>query len=108
MRLVLAALLAMLATSVHAQPAPPSTGTTVATPTPPRRAQHRQSLQQRFDEANITHDGKLTLDQAKAARLTRVATNFDAIDTGRRGFVTMDDIHTYNRAQRAARKPKAP
>lgn len=107
MRLVLAALLALLAVPVQAQPAPPSPGTAVTTPPAPRRGQPRQSLQQRFDEANTTHDGKLTLDQAKSGRLTRVATHFDAIDAGKRGFVTMDDIHAYNRAQRAARKPKA-
>lgn len=68
-----------------------------------RGGQTRQTLQQRFDTANTTHDGKLTLEQAKAGRMNRVANRFDAIDTGKKGYVTMADITTYNRAQRRAR-----
>lgn len=105
MRFVLAVLLALSAFPVHAQPASPPAGTATS-PTPARRPpHHRQSMQQRFDAANTTHDGKLTLDQAKTGRLARVVNNFAAIDAGKKGFVTMDDIHAYNRAQRAARKP---
>ncbi len=113
MRLVLAAVLALLAAPVSAQQLSPMTGTTASPPTaaapttPPRRPHHRQSLQQRFDAANTTHDGKLTLDQAKTAKLSRIATNFDAIDTAKKGYVTLDDIHAFNRARRAARKPAA-
>ena len=62
-----------------------------------------RTLQNRFEVANTTHDGKLTQAQAAGA-MPAVARNFDAIDTGRKGYVTIDDIRTYNRAQRAARK----
>ena len=62
------------------------------------------TMQKRFDAANTSHDGKLTLNQAKAAAYTRVANNFDAIDTSKKGYVTVEDIRAYNRAQRAAKR----
>ncbi len=61
-------------------------------------------MQQRFDAANTTHDGKLTLDQAKAANMTSVVNSFDKIDSGSKGYVTMDDIRAANRARRAAHR----
>ena len=61
-------------------------------------------MQQHFDAANTSHDGKLTPAQAKADKWTRVVKNFDAMDTGHHGYVTVDDIHAYNRAQYAARR----
>ena len=36
--------------------------------------------------------------------MTRVANNFDAIDTKKNGYVTVEDIRAYNKAQRAARR----
>lgn len=119
MRLTFALLAAVLiASPVAAQQLSPLTGTTAAPPTtapaapsaappaasaaPARRG--RMTQQQRFEASNTTHDGKLTLGQASAGHMTRVAKNFDAIDTSRKGYVTMDDIRAYNRAQRAARK----
>ena len=120
MRLVLSALLATLIVApAFAQQISPMTGTTSTTPsvapaapaatgsaaTPAARPHHhRMTMQQRFDAANTSHDGKLTLEQAKAGHVTRVAEHFDAIDTGKKGYVTMDDIHAFNRAQRQARK----
>ena len=62
-----------------------------------------RTLQNRFEAANVTHDGKLTQAQA-ATGMPTVAKNFDLIDTSHRGFVTIDDIRSYNRAKRAARK----
>ena len=46
----------------------------------------------KFYAANTTHDGHLTMAQAKAAGLTVVADNFDAIDVKKRGYVTFYDI----------------
>ncbi len=112
-------LVAMGALPAHAQQISPMTGTTsgtpaiapapaasapAATPAAPPARRHRQTMQQRFDAANTTHDGKLTLDQAKAGHMTRVVQHFDAMDTAKKGFVTMDEIRAYGRAQRAARK----
>lgn len=63
----------------------------------------RRSLDERFAEANTTHDGHLTLDQAKSGRLKAVARHFDAIDKDHKGFVTEADVHAYYKEQRAAR-----
>ena len=57
------------------------------------------TLEQRFAQANVTNDGHLTLEQAKAKYKT-VARHFDAIDQGKKGYVTLDDIRAYNKAQR--------
>lgn len=98
MRLVLAALLILAAVgSAFAQPASSST----AVPTP------RRTLLQRFEAANVTHDGKLTRAQAEAGGLDRVVAHFDAIDVRRKGYVTMDDLHSYARARRAAKHGSA-
>ena len=112
MRFMLAAVLALgLAASARAQT--PLTGTTgPQTSTPPitspavmsrvpARAP-RRTLQARFSAANATHDGHLTPAQAQAGMPT-VARNFAAIDTGNKGYVTVDDIRAYNQARRAAR-----
>jgi hypothetical protein len=88
---------------------PSSTAPSATAPTTPAAASHgrhhRQTMQQRFDAANTTHDGKLTLEQAKAANMTRTVRNFDTIDVGHKGYVTLDDMHAAARAARAAHKP---
>ena len=45
-----------------------------------------------FYAANTTHDGHLTLAQAKAADFTPVVDNFPAIDVNHHGYVTFYDI----------------
>jgi len=118
----LAAALAVLAgPAAMAQQISPMTGTTASPPTmapaaapsaapaapataPVRVRRGRQTMQQRYEAANTTHDGKLTLEQARAGRMTRVVRNFDAIDSGRKGYVTLAEIHAFNKAKRAARK----
>ncbi len=64
----------------------------------------RRTYQARFDAANITHDGHLTLEQARAGRMIAVARDFAAIDTTQKGYVTMDDIKAHRRAVRLVRK----
>jgi len=122
----LAAALAVLAgPAAMAQQISPMTGTTASPPTmapaadpaaapaatpaapaaaPARVRRGRQTMQQRYEAANTTHDGRLTLEQARAGRMTRVVRNFDAIDSGRKGYVTLAEIHAFNKAKRAARK----
>ena len=119
MRLFLLPLLAALVALPAAaqQQISPMTGTTAtpaipgaATAAPPdgartnRARRPRMTARERFEAANTTHDGKLTLDQAQAGHMIRVARNFDAIDSAHHGYVTEDDIRAYNRSQRAARK----
>jgi hypothetical protein len=65
------------------------------------------TLAQRFDAANTTHDGHLTLAQAKAANMNSVVKNFDQMDVAKRGYVTIDDIHTFNRNRHRVRAGKA-
>ncbi len=111
MRFMLAAALALgLAATARAQT--PLTGTTgpqtstppITSPAPARAP--RQTLQARFNGANTSHDGHLTLEQAQAG-MPAVARNFAAIDSGNKGYVTVEDIRAYNQARRAART-KAP
>ena len=91
--------------SAAAAPAPSApTGDEQVAPISRARPHHqRATMQQRFDEANTTHDGRLTQEQARA-RMPAVARDFAAIDTGQRGYVTVEDIRAYNRAKRTARR----
>ncbi len=66
---------------------------------------HYISLDQRFEMANTTHDGHLTADQARnSPAMHTVSENFQAIDKDHHGFVTEDDIRTWYKARRAARR----
>jgi hypothetical protein len=58
-------------------------------------------LQTRFANANTTHDGKLTKEQA-AAGMPMVASHFDEIDTQKLGYVTLPEIEAYMRERGAA------
>ncbi len=63
----------------------------------------RLTMEQRFDLANTTRDGHLTLDQAKRGYKT-VARNFELIDTTGKGFVTLEDIRAWRKATRLLRQ----
>lgn len=88
--------------------APPLAGTSAlpSTPAQPTRGRgHSRGTQaERFEKANVTHDGKLTLDQAKAAHMNAVVRDFASIDKDSKGYVTMADIRDHRRAVRAAHK----
>jgi hypothetical protein len=95
-----------------AQAQTPLTGTTgaplaspaVVAPTPPPAPPRRgRTLQERFDEANTTHDGHLTAEQARA-KMPSVARDFAEIDKDHKGYVTVDDIRAHAAAQRATRR----
>jgi hypothetical protein len=74
-------------------------------PADPPAAQHaRLSWEQHFARANATHDGHLTLEQAKAGYVT-IARHFQDIDTAGKGYVTQDDIRAWHKMQRASRHP---
>ena len=61
------------------------------------------NMAQRFVSANVTQDGRLTLQQAQAAGWRGVARNFDDIDVQHKGYVTVDDIRSWRAAHRGAR-----
>jgi hypothetical protein len=58
------------------------------------------TMEQRFQAANVTHDGHLTEEQAETGYKS-VAKHFAAIDKDKKGYVTEDDIHAYNKTQQA-------
>ena len=119
MRLIIASAFVLLAGGALAQA--PLTGTTgrLGSPTAPAvtapavtapaagapAAPHRrgQTLQERFEVANTTHDGHLTQEQARA-KMPSVARDFADIDTGHKGYVTVDQIREHRRAVRAAHR----
>jgi len=112
---MIAAVLAVLAGPVlaqSAQPAAPRSGqpATAAAGAPANAAptHRRRTMQERFDAANTTHDGHLTLEQARAGRMNAVVRDFAEIDTAKRGYVTLDDIKEHRRAVRQAKKTAAP
>jgi hypothetical protein len=96
-----------VAASVATPPAAPSP-TAAAPAQAARPAYRRQTLLQRFDDANTPKDGHLTQDQASAARWTYVTRNFDAMDKAHKGFITVDDIRAFARERRAARQGTQP
>jgi len=114
MRLALPlAALALLAVPAYAQTTPPAAApsqpsaqapqtaaapVSAATPAPHPRV----SMDQRFTNANTTHDGHLTLDQAKAGYPT-VAKHFTQIDATKKGYITEDDIRAWEKAERDRR-----
>jgi hypothetical protein len=69
----------------------------------PRRG---RSLQDRFDAANVTHDGHLTMEQARS-KMPSVARDFSAMDTDNKGYVTIEQIRDHAKAVRAARRAAA-
>jgi hypothetical protein len=65
--------------------------------TTPRRP--HMTAREHFDAANVTHDGRLTPEQAQAA-WPNVARHFSDIDKDHRGYVTLDEVRTYRREHR--------
>jgi hypothetical protein len=104
MRLVLSlAALALLAAPAYAQTAPPAVASPAASPPAAAPApHHRASMAERFANANTTHDGHLTLAQAKAGYPT-VARHFTEIDAAKNGYVTEDNIRAWEKAERDRR-----
>lgn len=68
---------------------------------PQRMERMVQQLQSRFANANTTHDGKLTKDQA-AAGMPMVAKHFDEIDTQKAGYITLPQIEAFMQQRGAA------
>ncbi len=65
-------------------------------------AEHQAAWEKRFARANITHDGHLTLQQAKAGYVT-ISRSFKHIDLDGKGYVTLDDIRAWHKQRSEAR-----
>ena len=101
-RVTVAALAIMLAVGSgpsQAQVAPPPAGTS---------APARGAFIAKFQAANVTHDGRLTLAQAQQGHMPQVVRNFGAIDHDGKGYVTLADIRAYRQAVRAAKAAPSP
>jgi hypothetical protein len=70
-------------------------------------AHGRQTMAQHFEKANTTHDGHLTLEQAKAGYKS-IVPHFAEIDRDKKGYITQDDIRAYYKQQRALHHQSAP
>ena len=95
MRRFLTTIALLLPLAAHAQ-------TTTQTPAQPPAQMQPGAWQQKFiakfNAANTTHDGHLTLAQAQAAGMTRIVQNFAQIDTGTKGYVTLADLQAWHAA----------
>lgn len=58
----------------------------------------------RFDAANTTQDGRLTMAQAQAAHWMVVVRNFAAMDRDNKGYVTWQDIREFMKERRTQRE----
>jgi hypothetical protein len=83
--------LCLASTCAFAQSAPQSGMSNMS---PQKMERMAQQLQSRFANANTTHDGKLTREQA-AAGMPMVAKHFDEIDTQKLGYVTLPQIAAF-------------
>ena len=117
MRLAILAATVLFTTAALAQtPAPvisaplqsPSAPATPATPAPKAVAKPKApalTVEQRFEKANTSHDGKLTKAQAVAAKWTNVTRDFVAMDKDKKGYVTIDDVKVASAKKPAVKKP---
>ena len=67
-----------------------------------------RQFEERFSAANTTGDGRLTLAQARAGHMPGIVKNFSQIDRAGKGYVTMEEIGAYMRAQSQQRKAANP
>ena len=96
----------LISTAALAQGAPdaaPPPAAAAAAPGAPH-----MNWRQRFEAANTTHDGKLTREQAEAGGMRGIARRFDAVDTDKKGYITLQDLRAYAQARRAERAQQAP
>lgn len=59
---------------------------------PAAGADELAELKEKFAASDTNHDGKLTLDEAKAGGMKRIARGFDRIDADGDGFITLEQI----------------
>ncbi len=53
-----------------------------------------QKLGEKFRAADVNHDGKLTLEEAKNG-MPRVAKAFDKIDVEKKGYITLEQLQAF-------------
>lgn len=73
----------------------------------PRAHHARVTWEQHFTQANVAHDGHLTLEEAKGG-YTLVAKHFSDIDVDGKGYVTENDIRAWRAMRKAAHRLTQP
>jgi hypothetical protein len=68
-------------------------------PAPELAPERPHGLRARFEAANVTHDGRLTPEQAMMGGMHGIAKHFAEIDRGSRGYVTLQEIRAWRRAR---------
>jgi hypothetical protein len=63
-------------------------------------------LAEKFAEANVTHDGRLTQAQAQAAGMHAVAHHFAEIDRDQKGYVTLQDLKAWRQERKAEKSAR--
>jgi Ca2+-binding EF-hand superfamily protein len=53
-----------------------------------------QKIEAKFRAADVNHDGKLTLEEAKAG-MPRVAKVFGKIDVEKKGYITLEQLEAF-------------
>jgi hypothetical protein len=81
----------------------PAAAQSLVSPPQPAQTIPAQRFLDRFNAANTTHDGRLTLEQAQAAQMPRLVRHFDEIDAQHKGYVTLQDIRAWRHQVRASR-----
>jgi len=106
--------LALVSGAAWAQPMPPDAGPPPGGPPPPGMQggppppgmagppQHMK-MADHFAAANVTHDGRLTLDQAQASGWKMVVRHFQDIDRDHKGYVTLQDVREFHKEVHAAK-----
>lgn len=69
--------------------------------------QGRQTWEQLFNQANVAHDGHLTINEARSA-YPLAAKHFDDIDVDHKGYVTLNDMRAWQIMRKAARQLSRP
>jgi len=80
----------------------PAFAQSAAPPAAPAAHHGRRTAAEHFADANTTHDGHLTMDQASSGYKS-LAKSFSQIDVEHHGYITMDDVKTWRAAKKAAR-----
>jgi Ca2+-binding EF-hand superfamily protein len=60
----------------------------------PAQGPSPQKIEEKFKAADVNHDGKLTLEEAKAG-MPRVAKAFDKIDVEKKGYITLEQLQAF-------------
>jgi Ca2+-binding EF-hand superfamily protein len=60
----------------------------------PAQSPSPQKIEAKFRAADVNHDGKLTLEEAKAG-MPRVAKVFDKIDVEKKGYITLEQLEAF-------------